>query len=298
MIDLHIHTTYSDGSDTIKDILRKAEKKNLEVISITDHDTCDAYDEIKLFQLSELYQGQVIVGCEFSTSFDRHMIEILGYGFDYKKVNSFLKKYYNQDYWYRREVTLGNRLISILKKKGFFLALENCKVKRGDYEFYGISKTFSELKRRSENQARMDEDIFSSMSSFSRKGLYNPSSSYFLGYDEFCPPIKEIIDLIHQNGGKCFLAHPFIYNLDNLNNFLDHLYQECSLDGIECFYTTLKKEESQFLIDFAKKRNLLMSGGSDYHGKNKIGYELGSGKGNLQIRRNILLPWNVEYFCK
>ena len=96
MIDLHIHTTYSDGTDTVKELLKKAEGIGLEVISITDHNTCKAYYEMEKFNVKEIYKGNIIVGCEFSASFDNRAIEIIGYGFDYKIVNEYLKKFYDK----------------------------------------------------------------------------------------------------------------------------------------------------------------------------------------------------------
>ena len=91
MIDLHMHTTYSDGTDTVKELLEKAEFLGLEVISITDHNTCKAYFEMEKFNVKEIYHGNIIVGCEFTTSFDNRLIEVLGYGFDYKGVNKYSK---------------------------------------------------------------------------------------------------------------------------------------------------------------------------------------------------------------
>ena len=89
MIDLHMHTTYSDGTDTVKELLEKAESLGLEVISITDHNTCKAYYEMENFNVKEMYKGDILVGCEFTTSFDNRLIEVLGYGFDYKNINKY-----------------------------------------------------------------------------------------------------------------------------------------------------------------------------------------------------------------
>ena len=93
MVDLHMHTTYSDGTDSVKELLKKVEDIGLEVISITDHDTCNAYFEMEKFNVKEIYKGDIIVGCEFSASFDNRAIEIIGYGFDYKVVNKYLEKF-------------------------------------------------------------------------------------------------------------------------------------------------------------------------------------------------------------
>ena len=67
MIDLHIHTNNSDGSDSVIDVLRKAEKLGLKTISITDHDTCTAYEELDNIDVKKYYSGDIIKGVEFTT---------------------------------------------------------------------------------------------------------------------------------------------------------------------------------------------------------------------------------------
>ncbi len=57
MIDLHMHTTYSDGTDTVKELLKNAQKRKLEVISITDHNGCRAYQEMETFDIANYYKG-------------------------------------------------------------------------------------------------------------------------------------------------------------------------------------------------------------------------------------------------
>ena len=87
MIDLHIHTNHSDGTDSVEELLKKAEAKKLEVISITDHDSVGAYYELEEKpELRKLFSGKIIIGSEFKTCYKRVPIEILGYGIDYKKI--------------------------------------------------------------------------------------------------------------------------------------------------------------------------------------------------------------------
>ena len=87
MIDLHIHTTYSDGTDSVEELLKKAEDNQLEVISITDHDEVGSYFELeKDKKLRNLYSGKIIIGAELKTVWNRVPIEILAYGIDYKKL--------------------------------------------------------------------------------------------------------------------------------------------------------------------------------------------------------------------
>ncbi len=295
MIDLHMHTIFSDGTDSVEEILKKAKKANLEIISITDHNTCKAYEEMKSFNVSDFYNGNIIVGCEFTTSYDNRLIEVLGYGFDYKKVNEYLDVFYDKDLVSKRTNILYNRLIDKLDKLGLVFNLSNLREKKFNNEFFE-RRIYDELIKYPKNKKLLQEDVWNSFSDFFRKGLTNPKSKLFINHVEFKPSLNEIINLIHKAGGIVFLAHPYQYKFNDTEEFLDKIYNENSFDGIECFYTTFTKEQINYLIEFAYKRDLLISGGSDYHGLNKQQHDLGIGRGNLDIIKNIVSNWNIMYF--
>ena len=86
MIDLHIHTTFSDGSDEPEVILRKAEQLGLRYISITDHDSLGAYENLNDNSISRYFSGNIIPGCEFSVVHNKMPIEVLGYGIDFDVI--------------------------------------------------------------------------------------------------------------------------------------------------------------------------------------------------------------------
>ena len=88
MIDLHIHTNFSDGSCEPEAILRRAEQLGLRYISITDHDSLGAYDKLAGKDLSMYYSGTVIPGCEFSVVHHKMPIEVLGYGIDFDVIRA------------------------------------------------------------------------------------------------------------------------------------------------------------------------------------------------------------------
>lgn len=295
MIDLHMHTNYSDGTDSLKEILSNANKNNLEMISITDHNTCNAYKEMETLKLTDFFNGKIIIGCEFTISFDNRLIEVLGYGFDYYKVNEYLNRYYTAELTNQRTTILYNRLIKKISSLGLICNLGNIREKKFDNEFFerGI---YEELIKHSENVTILQEDIWESFSDFFRKGLTNSNSKLFINHAEFKPTLEDIINLVHEASGIIFLAHPYLYKFNDTEEFLDKIYIENNLDGIECFYTTFSNKQSEYLVNFAKKRNLLISGGSDYHGTNKKQHELGVGRGNLDISRNIISDWNIKYF--
>ena len=290
MIDLHIHTSYSDGTDSVKEILKKANRIHLETISITDHNTCKAYFEMEKFNVSEIYDGDVIVGCEFTTSYDNRLIEVLGYGFDYVKVEEYLNKFYSEELVNERTNILYHRLMEKIGDLGLSFGANDGR-KKFETEFFE-REVYNELVKYPENREILLENVWNSYSDFFRKGLTNSKSKLFINHAEFKPSVKEIINLVHEAGGIVFLAHPYQYKFNDTEDFLDKIYEENDFDGVECFYTTFTKEQSDYLVNFAHRRNLLISGGSDYHGLNKQKHDLGIGGGNLHISKDIISNWN------
>lgn len=114
MIDLHMHTIYSDGTDTVQELLEIAEKHKLEIISITDHNEVSAYKELENSKIREKFSGKIIPGVEISTSYKNIMIEVLGYGIDYKKIK--MHKINHED--------IQRRVLEQLKYKGKELGLK------------------------------------------------------------------------------------------------------------------------------------------------------------------------------
>ena len=219
MIDLHIHSKYSDGTCSLQEILTNANKINLEIISITDHNTCNNYEEMENMNISEFYDGKIIIGCEFTTSFDHRLIEVLGYGFDYKKVNEYLNSYYSKEKIRETTNILYTRLLNKIKQLGLTCNLEDSNKNLLNKEFFE-RQIYDELIQYPENQEYLKEDVWSSFSNFFRKGLANPNSKLFIGHAELNPPLKEIINIVHQAGGIVFLAHPYQYKFNDTEDFL------------------------------------------------------------------------------
>lgn len=294
MIDLHMHTIYSDGTDSLVEILNNANKKGLKVISITDHDNVDLYKELDSLNIERYYNGRIIAGCEFTTSFEGRLIEVLGYGFDYKKIDDYLSNFYTDEFVISSKIILFNRLVNKLKE--YNLKYDNEIIENAIKDKFYLITIYNELIKYNENKEILNEDLFNTYSDFIRKGIYNKNSKLFLNHAEFKPKIEDITNIIHSSGGIAFLAHPFQYKFNDIEEFLNKIYNETSLDGVECFYTTFSDEQVNYIKEFANKRNILISGGSDYHGKNKINHELGSGYGNLNISEDILESYNITFY--
>lgn len=285
MIDLHIHTTYSDGDKNVAEILKMCESKKIEYISITDHNTAKQYRDEAL-KNSNIFSGKIIKGVELNAVFQDKNIEILGYNIEPDIINEWCKRYYSKEKLKEQQEICYRRLLDICNRQGLKYD-ESQIIKPKETGFVEIS-IYEELMRHKENYKILGE-FTESLSVFFRKGLANPESIYFVNRIEFRPKYKEVIDIIHKSGGKAFLAHPFEYRFKDTIKFIDNLREETELDGIECFHPSANEKQRDILVHYAKNNNLCISGGSDYHGSSKPDIEIGVGKGDLNIQKEILI---------
>lgn len=289
MIDMHIHTTYSDGDKTLEEVLKMCEEKKLEYISITDHNTCKEYEDEAMYK--NIFSGKIIKGVEMNATFKNKKIEILGYKIKKPEIiEEWSKKFFSEEVLKKQQEESKKKLLDICDKKG--LIYDESKIEKDipvtDYITIYIYK---ELIRHKENYDILGE-FAHSLNSFIRKGLMNPDSEYYTGSDNTPKPqYNDVIDIIHKAGGLAFLAHPFEYRFDDTLTFINELRKEKELDGIECFHPSANENEMKILVDYAKKNNMYISGGSDYHGSKKPDVEVGTGKGNLHIPKEIIENW-------
>jgi len=289
MIDIHMHTIYSDGDKTIEEILKMCEAKKLEYISITDHDTCKQYED-EVLKNNEIFSGKIIKGTELHAVFKNKNIEILAYNINPSIINEWCEKYYSEDKLKKQQEICQNRLFDICDKHGIIYDKSKIRKPKKASE-YVERPIYEEVMTHKENYKILGE-FTESFGIFFRKGLANPESSYFMNHIEFRPKYKEVIDIIHKAGGKAFLAHPFEYKFKDTIGFIDDLRKETELDGIECFHpSSADDNKKDILLEYARKNNLYISGGSDYHGNPKPDIEIGVGRGNLNISKEIIEEW-------
>ncbi len=264
MIDLHIHTTYSDGTDNLREILEKCEELKLDIISITDHDTCLAYKELKNESTRKLFSGKIINGIEITSTYKNNRIDVLAYNFDnIDLINDYFMKVSNIDW---KPIYKEERLKLLEKFNKLNLKYDES-FKHNLYFVTYETKLYKSLLDNNPNLKEVLGDEYCDVDTmFFRKCISNSESKFFINYNKYRPSLKETIDLIHENNGLLFLAHPFNYHLDNVKDFINNLYNEHNLDGIEVAHSYNTEEEIKYLNKFANERKLLKSGGSDYHG--------------------------------
>lgn len=267
-VDMHMHTTHSDGESTVKEVLEFAEKDRLAYFSITDHDRVSQYKDVKKYR--NLFSGKIIAGCELTTTHNGVPIEILGYGFDIKKMQKLLKKYKVD---FKNVINANNYRIKEFKKRG---------IKVGND--IDATITYSE-----NDKFFLDITNKENINKFFRNEVANINSKFFVDVSHLFLSSKEIIDLIHEADGLAVVAHPGLYN----DKFDIESLICLGLDGIECFYPAYTFEQTMNFIEICKRFNLLISGGSDYHGACRKGHE----EGVLNIdAKYITLIQKIERF--
>lgn len=291
MIDLHIHTNNSDGTDSVQDLLKKAQKNNLSYISITDHDTCSAYEELEKLNISDLYKGVLIPGIEIKVSYMKRTIEILGYKIDTKKMNQFMKEFYKD----KERKELQKKYFSLLydkcKKMGLILTNKD-NINWNPEKDWASFTIYTDLKKYKENKEKVPKDMWKDFSGFNRKYCNNPEHTLYIDKSQDYPSLEQGIKMIKKSGGLVFLPHLFIYKwVENQKEFINDIIENYQIDGIECYYSDFTEEQTKYLLKLCKQKNLYCSGGSDYHGTNKPKIALANGYGNLKINEEIIKNW-------
>lgn len=291
MIDMHMHTTYSDGADSLIEVLKKAESLKLEYISITDHDTCEGYKELAKLDVKKYFSGQIINGVEIKCAYKKRLIEILGYKVDPKVINNFMEEFHK------------TKSKEILQQKYFDILHERCKdmglvmSKKEDIEFnpktdWASIKIYNDIKAHEENKLKVPDDFWSEFNIFSKKYCGDVNYPLYIDKSEDYLQLDEAIKLVKDAGGLVFLPHIFIYKwAEDKKKLLDDIVAEYDIDGIECMHSEFSQDDIDYLLEYTQKNNFYRSGGSDYHGKNKVGIEMAVGKGNLKIESYLIQNW-------
>lgn len=291
MIDLHIHSINSDGTDSVQEILQKAQSLNLDYISITDHDTCDGYKELEKIDIPKYYTGKVIPGIEIKCAYGTHIIEILGYKINTDKMSTWIKDYYKDK---SRDV-IQNKYFNILYEKCLELGLtmrEKNAIKFNAQKDWASVKIYYEIISHEENKEKLPTDLWEEFDVFSKKYCGKQEYPFYINKSADYPSLQEAIDAVKNCGGLVFLPHLFIYRwAEDKKQFIADILTDYNIDGIECMHNTFSDENIKYLEKICNERGYYKSGGSDYHGKNKPNIELGSGKGNLKIPNEYVEKW-------
>ena len=259
-IDLHIHTTASDGTDSPAEVVRRASEMGLRAIAITDHDTVNGYAEA--FSAGLDHGLEVVPGIEVSTKYGV-AVHILGYYIE-NLVPLLAGVVNDRD---RR----NEKVAALMAADGLPVTYAAMKQRFGTV----IGRPhFGELLI----ELGLASDMTDAFARFVGKGqrYYVPRTTI---------DIDSSVEAIVASGGVPVLAHPFQYKKNDAE--LRELIERCmdhGLRGMECRYSGYTPEQSGYLEALAEEYGLLKTGGSDYHGGHKPHIALGSGiDGNLDV---------------
>jgi predicted metal-dependent phosphoesterase TrpH len=264
--DLHVHTSCSDGTYTPAQLVKEGIKRGISALAIVDHDTTEALAEA----LAEA-QGEdleIIPGIELTAQHDNQEVHILGYFLDYR----------NKELLEKLKLIQLNRIERVYK---IIDNLEGLGLKLNPETVFSISGKAT-VGRMHIARALVKDGLVGSTAEAFRKYIGDKSPAYVLGFRLSVP---EAIKLIHAAGGVAVLAHPYMLHNDALIvEFADY-----GLEGIEVHYPEHSQAMVNFYLDLAKKLNLLVTGGTDFHGGAKPQIKLGMIKIPLELVEKLRL---------
>jgi len=243
--DLHCHSHCSDGSMSPLELLQKAHEIGLQGLSITDHDTIQAYDEV-FFEKARSLNLLICSGVEFSCQLQGESVHVLGYHFDVRAecIQAFCQ---------RHQIRRKERNAKILKK------LRN----------YQMIVTEEELAALPFVRVVGRPHIAHIMVKKGYVASIKEAFAYYLGDGKKCfdagEPfsVDETLEIIHLAKGKAFIAHP---HLIKKRKVIKELFNK-PFDGLEAYYALFHKSDNEKWVNKALAKDWLISGGSDFHGE-------------------------------
>lgn len=278
-IDLHIHSNFSDGTFSPKEIVKMAKARGLSAISITDHDTAEGIDEALM--AGREYGVKVIPGVELSIAHKGLNVHLLGYYFDHHdqvlldKIKVVQKSRKDRNY-------------KIIKK----LNELNIKVSYGEVKAMTLT---GQIGRPHIAKLLMKKGYVRSLDEAFAKYLGKGAKAYM---KRFLYGSTEAIDIIHKSGGLAVLAHPV--QVDPTYQQLPDVVKELTqagLDGVEVYYPSHARKAKKMLNKLASQFDLIVTGGSDYHGTIRPRTSLAGGKTHVptELLDKMHQRWIMKY---
>ena len=271
VIDLHTHTTHSDGSASPQELIERACAKRARAVAITDHDTVGALGEARA--AAERFGVEFVDGIEISAEYSPGTMHILGYCIDGESgalANKLLELKQARE---RRNPQIANRL----RLLGFDISYDEVAKVAGN-QVVGrphFARVMIEKGHVASIQEAFDRFLKKGAAAYVEKARLSPAES---------------IALIHEAGGVAVLAHPYQLKLESYEA-ADELVGELArvgLDGIEALYSRHSAAQRDSYSEIALRHDLLVTGGSDYHGSYKPDISLVTGLGDLEVPYDLL----------
>jgi len=267
LIDLHSHTYESAGTLSPAQLIAEAVESGVRILAITDHDTFKGHDQA--VDAAHAAGVELICGIELSTKLHGRSVHLLGYFLSHEKLAAF-RDWVVELQQDRRERNI--RLAEKLRELGFDITLEEAEARgrgmtgRPHFAQVMVSKGYVRDLRQA-----FDEYL-------------DESAKAYVFRRE--PQFAESVEKIRSAGGIASLAHPIRVNED-VPAIMPELC-ESGLNAIEAYHSDHTPEDTAMYLELARRYDLLVTGGSDYHGTVKPGVKLGTGDGNLKIPEDLV----------
>ena len=270
-IDLHTHTTASDGSFTPSQLVHHAKEKGLRALAVTDQDTIEGNEEALNAGVSA--DLEVVPGIEISVDYSPGSMHMLGYFIDTGSLRLQEKLALLQD----SRADRNPKIIEKLNSLGLAISYDEVVEASGG----------GQVGRPHIAQVLLQKGYTTTIQEAFDKYLGKGAPAYF---DKFRLNAEDAISMITDAGGVPVLAHPFTLKCNDqgeLERLIKHLTGH-GLQGLEVYYTEHNEKQISRYRLLAERNNLLLTGCSDFHGANMAGVELGTGRGSLQIPYSLL----------
>ena len=276
--DLHTHSTASDGTFSPTQLIEYAHEKGLAAIALTDHDTVAGLDEA--MEAGSRYDDlEVIPGIEFSTEYEGRDVHIVGLYMDYRNrdIQDRLQEFVDS------RVVRNRKMCRLLTEHGVPMDFDELQaeypdsvITRAHYAAFMIKKGY----------------VGSNQEAFER--YIGDNCECFVPREKITP--EKAVSMILQAKGVPILAHPILYGMsDSRLRILTERLKSAGLMGIEAIYSTYTQADERQIRAIAADYDLLISGGSDFHGSNKPDIDLGTGRGGLFVPEDCYL--RIKGYC-
>jgi len=271
MIDLHMHSSCSDGTLTPEELVEAALAMGLEAAALTDHDTISGVE--RFLSVAAGTSLHAVSGVELASMLFNKDIHIVGLFIDPR--NPALLAALEQLRVWREE--RNEQMVEKIRSKGFEITMDEVLAEAGG-ESVGRPHMASVL---------LKKGYFPDMQSVFNRLIGRNGSCYVL---RKYYPVNDCIGLIHGAGGLAIWAHPLhaAHGARATLRKIGSRLVNYGLDGLECHYSMFSEEQRRDALEFAQARTLLISGGSDYHGASHPQVKMGTG-----IDGNLAIPYEI-----
>ena len=269
-IDLHLHTTHSDGSLPPAEVVTLAHEAKVSALAITDHDITTGLPEA--MAAGERLGIEIIPGIEVSSRYGESELHVLGYFLRWKDdlLNQRLTTL--RESRHRRNPQIVERLQAL----GIDITYEEVRAVAGS----------DSVGRPHIARVLMDKKVVTSAKEAFDRFLANGKPAYV---PRDLPTPAEAIRWIKDAGGLAVMAHPtWVKTVQGTLTDLTRELKDAGLDGVEVHYSTHTPKQTREYLDLAKTLGLLVTGGSDFHGLTKPDIDVGIGRGSLHVPDHLL----------